>query len=340
MNPSAPASLPSPALFLETAMAFRRSAALRAALALDVFTPLAEGPLDASALAARCGAASRGIRILCDVLASLGILQKDVDKYSLTMEASVFLNRHSPACMADAFQFLSDPFIQSAFAGLTDAVRSGGTPQTGSNVLAPEHQFWLDFARAMAPVMAFPAEMIAGILGAGAAPRWNVLDIAAGHGMFGIAIARQNPNATITALDWPGVLDIAAKNAHGAGISDRYHIRPGSAFELDFGSGYDVILLTNFLHHFDPATNQALLRRVHAALAPGGRAAVLEFVPDEDRLAPHFAVMFAMNMLVHTASGDAYTFAELASMLRDAGFASAERHPLPPGPQTLVVAAK
>jgi 2-polyprenyl-3-methyl-5-hydroxy-6-metoxy-1,4-benzoquinol methylase len=182
--------------------------------------------------------------------------------------------------------------------------------------------------------------MIAQLLGAGAGERWNVLDIAAGHGVFGIAIARQNPNATVTALDWPGVLELALKNAHDAGLAARYHTKPGSAFDLDLGSGYDVVLINNFLHHFDAATNEALLRRVYAALVPSGRAAILEFVPNADRLAPEFAVLFALNMLVHTPAGDAYTQAELQRMLQDAGFASIEFHPLPPGPQTLAIARK
>jgi SAM-dependent methyltransferase len=333
-------NLPSPALFLESAMAYRRTAALRAAIELDVFTTLATGPLDAASLAQRCSTNPRGMRILCDVLATLKILHKENDLYSLTMEASIFLSRLSPACMADAFQFLSAPFIQSAFAGLADAVRTGGTEQKGSDVLAAEHEFWLGFARSMAPMMAFPAEMIAERLGAAKGEPWNVLDIAAGHGVFGIALARQNPNATITALDWPAVLDIAVKNAQEAGIAARYHTKPGSAFDLDLGSGYHIVLLTNFLHHFDAATNEALLRRVRAALVPGGRVAILEFVPNSDRLAPEFAVMFSMNMLVHTAAGDAYTFPELDGMLQNAGFQPAECHPLLPGPQSLLVSEK
>ena len=331
---------PSPALFLEAAVAYRRSAALRAGIELDLFSVLAEAPLDAESLAARCGAAPRGVRILCDALATLGMLRKEGGLYSLTPEAAIFLNRASPACMADAFQFLGSPHIENAFRDLTGAVRRGGTPAGSANVLAPEHEFWLHFARAMAPMMAYPADSIAQLLGADSAEPWQVLDVAAGHGMFGIAIARHNPNASITALDWPGVLAIARENAQAAGVAERFRDLSGSAFDLDFGSGYHLILLTNFLHHFDPATCEALLRRVHAALVPGGRAAVLEFVPSEDRLGPAFASLFALNMLVHTAAGDAYTFSELQRMLRDAGFGSCEIQSLPPGPQSLVIASK
>ena len=333
-------NLPSPALFLETAMAYRRTAALRAAMELDIFTALGTGPLDAAALAEQCHASPRGVRILCDSLATMRILQKDADRYALTMEASVFLSRLSPACIADAFQFLSAPFIQSSFAGLAAAVRRGGTPEKSGDVLAPEHDFWMGFARAMAPVMAFSAEMVAQRLNTARGERWNVLDIAAGHGMFGITIARHNPNATITALDWPNVLEVAAQNARAAGLADQYHTLPGSVFDVDFGKDYNLILVSNFLHHFDTITNEGLLRRIHRALVPGGRVAVLEFVPDEDRLAPDYSVFFAMNMLVHTQAGDAYTLSELDRMLESAGFSSIEAQPLLPGPQTLILATK
>ncbi len=340
MAANSPDGLPSPALLLETAVAYRRAAALRAAIELDLFSALADSPLDASALAVRLGLAPRGVRILCDALATLGFVHKKDARYSLTPEAALFLNRASPACMADAFMFLSSEHIEGAFRELTSAVRRGGTSLDAANVLAPEHEFWLHFARAMGPMMAYPADTIAQLLGADAGNSWRVLDVAAGHGMFGIAIARLNPNASITAVDWPGVLAIARENAQAAGVASRFRALPGSAFDLDFENGYDVVLLTNFLHHFDPATNEILLRKVHAALVPGGRATALEFIPNDDRTGPPFASLFSLNMLVHTPAGDAYTYPELERMFLNAGFASCELHPLPPSPQSVVIASR
>ncbi len=335
-----PAELPSPALFLDAAAGYRRSAALRAGLELDVFTALDGEPLDAATLAERCGASPRGMRILCDGLAAMGALEKRGDRYALTRDAAIFLSRKSPLCMAPGFLFLSSSEFVSVFQQLTAAVRRGGTPLDGQGVLAPEAEFWREFARSMAPMMAYPAESVAQLLGADRGQPWNVLDVAAGHGMFGIAIGRQNPRACITALDWPSVLEIARWNAESAGLSDRYRTLPGSVFELNLGTGYDVVLLTNFLHHFDPPTCESLLRRVHAALAVGGRVAALEFVPSVDRVTPPFAAMFALNMLVHTPAGDAYTFPELERMFRNAGFGPCELHPLPPGPQTVIITQK
>ena len=340
MMPEPPHGFPSPALFLESASAYRRCAALRTGLELDIFTPLDGEPLDAETLAERCGASSRGMRILCDALAAMKVLEKQGNRYALTSDAAIFLSRKSPACMAPGILFLSSTEFEIPFQQLTAAVRKGGTPLEDEGVIAPENEFWVEFARSMAPVMAFPAESIAQLLGAERGQPWNVLDVAAGHGIFGIAIGRQNPRACITALDWPKVLEIARWNAETAGLSDRYRTLPGNVFEVNLGTGYDVILLTNILHHFDPPSCETLLRRVHSALAPGGRVATLEFVPGVDRIAPPFAAMFALNMLVHTPAGDAYTFPELERMFRNAGFGACELHPLPPGPQSVVITSK
>jgi hypothetical protein len=127
------------------------------------------------------------------------------------------------------------------------------------------------------------------------------------------------------------------RNAEKAGVKDRYDMLPGSAFEVDFGGPYDAVLLTNFLHHFDKATNVSLLKKVRAALKAGGRAATLEFVPNPDRVSPPMPAAFAMTMLTSTAEGDAYTFAELSAMYADAGFKGITEHPIPMSPQTVVM---
>ncbi len=167
-----------------------------------------------------------------------------------------------------------------------------------------------------------------------------MLDIAAGHGLFGITLAQHNPNAEVVAVDWPNVLAVAEENAQAAKVAARYRTVRGSAFDVDYGNGYDLVLLTNFLHHFDPPTCEKLLHKVHAALAPGGRAVTLEFVPNEDRVSPPIPATFAMVMLGTTPSGDAYTFSEYERMFRNAGFSSSELHPLPPTPHQVVMSHK
>jgi len=97
------------------------------------------------------------------------------------------------------------------------------------------------------------------------------------------------------------------------------------------------VLLTNFLHHFDEATCVGLLRKVRSALKPGGKAATLEFVPNEDRVSPPMPAAFSLTMLITTAAGDAYTFKELHSMYDQAGFANVKAHPIPMSPHTIVM---
>ena len=192
----------------------------------------------------------------------------------------------------------------------------------------------------MAPMMAMPSQLLAQLADPNPDRKLKVLDIAAGHGLYGLAFARHNPQAEITAVDWPNVLEVAKENAEAAGVSDRYQTRPGSAFDVDYGTNYDVVLLTNFLHHFDPQTCEALLRKVHGALAEGGRAVTLEFVPNDDRVTPPQAAAFSMTMLGATPAGDAYTFAELEQMFRNAGFTRSELHELPPTIQRVVISHK
>jgi ubiquinone/menaquinone biosynthesis C-methylase UbiE len=114
--------------------------------------------------------------------------------------------------------------------------------------------------------------------------------------LFDIAVARHNPNAEIWAVDWPQVLEVARENAAAAGVSRRYHTIPGSALNVEYGTDFDLALITNFLHHLDPATGEKLLAKVCAALQPGGRVVILEFVPNEDRVSPPTPARFSLTM--------------------------------------------
>jgi cyclopropane fatty-acyl-phospholipid synthase-like methyltransferase len=148
--------------------------------------------------------------------------------------------------------------------------------------------------------------------------------------MFGIAIAQRFPQAEITALDWANVLEVAAENAEKMGVAGRYKTIAGSAFDVDLGGEYDVILLTNFLHHFDAATCENFLKKIHASLAEDGKVITLEFIPEADRISPHISAAFSLVMLCSTPQGDAYTFDELDKMFTAAGFSRSDLRRLVP----------
>jgi hypothetical protein len=164
------------------------------------------------------------------------------------------------------------------------------------------------------------------------------LDISAGHGLFGLMVAKANPEAEIYAADWANVLLVARENATKFGAVQRYHTIPGSAFDSDLGAGYDLALVPNFLHHFDVPTCIKLLRKVRGATKSGATLAIVEFVPNEDRISPRPAAAFSIQMLGGTEGGDAYTFRELSNMISEAGFGPCRQQALAPTPQTLILA--
>jgi len=327
---------PSPQLVYQTLNAYQNTAALRAAIDLDVFTAIGEGADTVAALAKRCRATERGIRILCDYLVIIGFLTKQDQRYGLSPESAAFLDRRSPTSMASTAGFLTLPEVVAGFMHLAEVIRSGEPPMGGEGSVSHENPVWVEFARSMAPMMRPAAEGIAKAIDASAGKKWKVLDLAAGHGVYGITVAKHNPNAQIFAQDWAPVLAVAMENARAAGVESRMHLVPGSAFDADLGAGYDVILITNFLHHFDSPTNETLLRRLRAALAPAGFVVTLDFIPNEDRVTPARSAGFAMTMLGTTKHGDAYTASEYRKMFENAGFARNDLHPLPTG-HTLII---
>jgi 2-polyprenyl-3-methyl-5-hydroxy-6-metoxy-1,4-benzoquinol methylase len=336
---SSVSSPPSPQLFLETVSAYQRTEAVRAALELDLFTAIATGHSSTAQLALQCAAAEKGMRVLCDYLAFVGFLKKKDDQYSLTPDSAVFLDRRSPAYMGGMLEFLHTDTLRKGYANLAAAVRKGGTVVSDAGLADPEHPDWVRFAKAMVPMMAMPAQLSAQLVPGPVDRKLKVLDIAAGHGMYGIEVGKRFPRAEIIGLDWAKVLVVAKENAQKAGLGERYRTIAGDAFDVALGNDYDVVLIPNFLHHFGFARCVGFCKRVHQALKPGGIAITVEFVPNEDRMAPPFPATFAMAMLVVTAEGDAYTYSQLDDMLRQAGFQSNTLHSLEPSAQHAVVSS-
>ena len=262
MNQTEPsgATPPTPERIFQTLNAYVATAALRGAIELNLFTAIAEGATTVPAIAARCQASERGTRVLCDYLVIAGFLTKDNSTYGLAPDSAIFLNQHSPAYLGSITRFLNSPHVVGAFRDVAATVRQGTTLMDGDGSMNPDHPMWVDFARSMIPMMFMAAEEIAQLVGAAQGAKCRVLDIAAGHGIFGVAIAKHNPNAEITAVDWQNVLTVAQETAQQFGVADRYHTLPGSAFELDYGTGYDLVLFTNFFHHFDAPTCEMLMK--------------------------------------------------------------------------------
>jgi SAM-dependent methyltransferase len=337
LQSSTQSSGPTPEHFFRSINAFQLTQALKGALDLDVFTAIAEGDTTAKALAESRQASERGMRILCDFLAVTGFLTKAGGKYELTPDSAMFLDRRLPSFVGDAVEFLLSPTIAQAFDDVAAAVRKGGTAINDEGTMSHDNPVWVRFARAMQPLAFGMAQTLTERVKLDPGKKTKALDIAASHGMYGLAFARQYPNLEVVAVDWANVLDVGRENAEKFGVADRWRALPGSAFDVSFGAGYDLVLIPNFFHHFDQPTNEELMRKIHAALNEGGRAITVEFVPDEGRAAPPQAVTFALTMLVTTARGDAYTFVEYEKMFANAGFSRSELIQTPMGIHRVIV---
>ena len=320
----------------DIAMAYQRTAALIAAVKLDIFTVIGSETMSLDELVSRTGASGRGLRILCDCLTVLGLLSKQDSHYSLTPVARTFLDESSPFARGKIVDFVAAPeMIDLFFRDPVSYVRNGGS--TGLANVSPDHPVWVRFAKAMVPYAAANAKRVAAHVAAFSDPPYTVLDIAAGPGLYGIEVAKAIPGALVTAVDWAPVLTIAKANAEVAGVADRFRMIAGDAMELEWGCEYDLILLPNVLHLFDFDTCVSLLRKVRLSLATDGQALGVEFVPNEDRVSPPIPAMFAFWMLATTPGGDAYTTYELDEMARNAGFRGATTRPLAPAPESLIV---
>lgn len=330
-------SPPSPAAIFDTLFSSATPHALGAAIELSLFTAIGEGRDTAPEIAARCGASPRGIAMLSDYLTVHGFLTKERGRYGLTPSAAAFLDRRSAAYLGDAARFFLSRERLGSFARLADAVREGGNHRADAFV-TPDNPMWVAFARGMAPMIAPLAAHLAERLAIAALAAPRILDVSASHGEFGIAMARANAKATIDALDWAPVLEVARERAAAAGVAERFRFIAGSAFEIAFDGPYDVVLFPNFLHHFDLTTAERFVAKVRRALVPGGKAVTAEFVVDDDRVSPPATASFALEILAGTPAGDVMTAAQLRALFRAAGFPDAAIEPLAGTPFTVVVA--
>ncbi|MBM3785519.1 MAG: class I SAM-dependent methyltransferase [Acidobacteria bacterium] len=322
-----------PERIFQTLTAFQQSAALKGAIDLELFTAIDQGANTVPALTARCGGTERSVRILCDYLTVSGFLTKSGDTYGLAADSALFLVKDKLTYLGTASTFLCHNYMKSAAADVAETVRRGTSILDANAYFDIENQAWVDFAKGMMPMMIPAAQYMATLVDA---PE-RVLDVAAGHGIFGILTAQKHPATVVDALDWPSVLEVAAGLAAKFGVADRWNAVPGSAFEVELTRKYDAIYVTNFYHHFDPPTCVQLAAKWKAALKPGGQMITVEMIPDPGRVTPPMHAAFPLVMLLNTPAGDAYTFAEYDNIFRQAGFASNVLHQVPGGPQRVIV---
>lgn len=312
---------PDPAPIRELGWAFARSAALAAAVELRLFNHLASGPATAAEVAAAAGTSPRGTRMLLDALVALELLEREGGGYRLTPVAACYLVEGRPDYLGASFQVLQEG-DEDPWDHLADCVRSG-RPWRAVDEDRAASSFFPRLVTGLHITYRDPARRTAAFLLENLGRRGpEVLDVGAGSGVWGIALAEADPEARVTALDFPAMLDVTRDYAGRHGLLERFAWLPGDLREVELGTArFDVAILGNIAHSAGEAATRGLLRRLHEALRPGGLVAIADMVPADDRRGPPYPLLFALNMLLHTEQGDVFTTAQYREWFAAAGFA-------------------
>jgi SAM-dependent methyltransferase len=311
---------------------------LEAALRHRVFDLLDQSPQTIAQLSKAAGASERGLTALLDALVGLDLLAKKGNRYALTPESAAFLVSTKPAYFGPFFLHGVGQLIPH-WQQLSEAVRTG-LPVRAANQQDQGEEFFAEFVESLFPLSYRAAKVLGEHLGiAKAAGPISVLDLGAGSGVWGIALAQLSPHVSVRAVDWPKVLATTRRVADRHGLTGRLHTAAGDLLEADFGTGHHVATIGHILHSEGRERSRKLLQRTFDALAPGGTIAISEFMPNDRRTGPPNALIFAVNMLVHTDAGDTFTFPEMAGWLKEAGFKK-PRLLDAPAPSPLVLATK
>jgi SAM-dependent methyltransferase len=312
---------------------------LEAAVRNRVFDVLDAGPKTLFEVQTATGASSRGLSAIMNALVGLEFLAKDAQgRYSLTPESAAFLVSTKPSFMGGMIRHGSKDLIPK-WLRLTEIVKSG-KPERSVNHEGTGAEFFQNFVEDIFPSSYPAAQALAKALDlSDAGEPVRVLDLAAGSGVWGIALAQSSPRVRVTAVDWAVVLPVTRKTVEKFHLSDRFSFVEGDLLSADFGKEHNVATLGHILHSEGEARSRKLLAKVFQALAPGGTIVIAEFLVDDDRKGPVNGLFFAVNMLVNTDEGDTYSFNQISSWLADAGFRDVRTIPAP-GPSPLILATK
>ncbi len=311
---------------------------LEAAVRHRVFDALDNGPKSLDAVAKATGASERGLARILNVLVGLGFLSKSGAEYALTPESSAFLVTTKPSFQGGLLRHVSQQLLP-AWLHLNEVVATG-KPASAVNRQNGGAEFFADFVADLLPMNYAAAQELAKHLHLDLINGpVSVLDLAAGSGVWGIALAQSAPHVRVRAVDWPQVLPVTRRTAERFGVGDRISFSEGDLHDADFGSGHRVATLGHILHSEGEQRSRELLKRTFNALAPGGTIAIAEFLVNADRTGPLNGLIFAVNMLVNTETGNTYSFEEICEWLAEAGFVDARLLPAP-GPSPLILANK
>ncbi|MFO8057946.1 MAG: methyltransferase [bacterium] len=322
-----------PPEFNELMRSFMQSRAVLTAIELDLMSAVGDGAT-ASEAASAIGADVRSTESLLNALVALEMLEKENDTFYNSELTGKFLRSDSSLNSRDGA--LHAAHLWHRWSTLTDAVKAGTAVHPEAKAKRSQEQTRA-FIAAMHRNASFQAGLVASKLDLAGVKR--VLDLGGGSGAYSIALAQKNSELKATVFDVPEVIELTRSYIEEANMKGRILVRAGDMMEDELGMGYDLVLLFAICHMWSPEENQKLFQKIFEALNPGGMLAMQDFVLSEDKTAPRFGALFALNMLVNTPAGGAYSEKEYADWFRAAGFNEPETILLP-GPSDLMTARK
>ena len=328
-----------PERIYQLAWAYAPPLILEAAIRHHVFDVLDAGPLSLDQLVKATGASERGLTAICNFLVGMDFLRKEPNgDYALAPESAAFLVSTKPGFQGGLIRHTSEQLLPNWLQ--LNRVVATGTPAVAVNQQGPGSEFFHEFVNDIFPMSYHVAQELAGHLDLQAADGpVSVLDLAAGSGVWGIALAQSSAHVRVTAVDWPLVLPVTRATVERFGLTHRFAFHEGDLREADFGAGHNVATLGHILHSEGVDRSKALLLKTFHALAPGGTIAIAEFLVNADRTGPVNGLIFAVNMLVNTDCGNTFSFEEISGWLTEAGFIE-PRGLATHGPSPLILATK
>src|SRR5215467_3962447 len=239
---------------------------ISAAVNNKVFDTLRSEPKTVEQVSKETGGSARGLRAIMDALVGLELLKKDrQSKYSLTRESQAFLTSDKPGTLSGFFGSIL-PIMASRWLRLADIVREG-RPAVAVNQETEGTEFFSQLVETIIP-MSYPGAQKLGdhLKLAGARNEIRVLDLAAGSGIWGIALAEKSQRVRVTAVDWPGMIPTTKRITQRFGVGDRFNYVEGDILAADFGSGFNIATLGHILHRDSEQCNSVLLKKTFRAL--------------------------------------------------------------------------
>ena len=300
---------------LDIARSFQPACVLTAGAVLDVFTPLHKKSMTAQSLACELRADPRAMAILLDALASMELLTKQDNHYTVPADVAKLLTEESPDNILPMIRHLSNCLRRWSM--LSKVVQQGRCAETGPSIRGAETD-QADFIGAMqnvsGPVAAEVVERLQPL------KFRHVLDVGAGPGTWTIALLQAVPEARSTLFDLSPVIPMAKRRVTEAGLSEKVKFVGGDYYTDDLPGGADLVWLGAICHQNSREQNRVLFTNVYKALDDGGAVIIRDIIVDPSRTRPKAGALFAVNMLVATEAGGTYTFDEYCEDLCEAGF--------------------